>query len=81
MTKIEVGPVGPLPPPARPLRYRVRTVEIECVIDDPKKASYCVAGRRQEKGDRARVDLDLARHLAKVGKARVLPDSEKVEMR
>jgi hypothetical protein len=57
---------------------KIKTVEVQCtVIGD--RPSYCIGGVRQEIGDRARLQLGDALGLVKVGKAKIIPNTEKFE--
>jgi len=63
-----------------PKRFPVLTVEVECVLSDPRRSSYAIAGKRQRRGDKARLSLGMARLLEQQGKARILPGSEMEEV-
>lgn len=56
------------------------TVEVLCVVTDPTKPSYRVAGIPQRAGDRARLPLGDARFSERIGKCKIVPNTEKVEM-
>lgn len=60
-----------------PKKYPVRTAEVECI---PSKNSYYIDGFVQRPGDRVRMPLGDARGLEKMGKAKIVPNSERTEM-
>jgi hypothetical protein len=62
-------------------KYPVRTVEVECIVSDPARASYAIGGRRQRSGDKTRMPYGDALTLQIMNKARILPDTEREEMR
>ena len=61
-------------------KYPVLTVEVECTVSDPARASYAIGGKRQQAGDKTRMSYGDAITLQKMGKAKILPDTEKEEM-
>lgn len=61
-------------------RFQTKTVEVECIISDPLKPSYRIRGVAQRLGDRSRLPLFDAADLVQRGKARIVPNSEKVEL-
>ncbi|MHB8783773.1 MAG: hypothetical protein ACYDAX_10215 [Desulfobacteria bacterium] len=63
-----------------PKKFPVRTVQAECIVSNPSLASYCISGVRQRAGDKARMPLGEAQDLARRGKARIVPGTEKMEM-
>ncbi len=64
---------------AAKLEFPTMTIEV-IAVTEPPATGFMVGGRRIEKGEKVRVELHLAEHLARVGKAQVLPDSEKTEL-
>jgi len=59
-------------------RLTVVTTEVECLVRKGAP-SYCIEGRRQQYGDRARLPVGLARLLEAQGKCRVVPNTLREE--
>jgi hypothetical protein len=62
------------------MKYRTRTVEVICIVEDPTRPSYRIGGVAQRHGDRGRLPLDDARELMRRRKARIVEGSEKMEL-
>lgn len=58
----------------------VQTVEIVCIVEDPMKPTYRIAGVAQKAGDHARLPLGDANDLERRGKARIVEGTEKREL-
>ncbi|MDO8739420.1 hypothetical protein [Candidatus Deferrimicrobium sp.] len=59
--------------------YPTRTVEVVATTRAPI-TGFRFGGRRIEEGEQVRLPITDARHFERVGKCRILPDSEKVEL-
>jgi len=70
------------PQPDGPTKSKVLVVEVECLVNtkDPTKPSFRVRGVAQCLGDRSRLPYREAKDLVRRGKARIIPDSEALEV-
>ena len=59
--------------------YPTRTVEVVAVTSPPI-TGFRFGGRRIEEGEKVRLPLGDAKHFERVGKCKIVPDSEKVEL-